>query len=160
MTKSYQNKELHTSQRQAVIKLIEEKIKGKKLIKSWIPISLLTVNTKLIPKVLAERLRFPSLTSKDQTAYVKGRFISEGGRLILNILEIFDNLKIKRFLMTLDIEKAFDSLNHLFLITMLQKYGFKEGFIKWMPNLIQNQESCVINRGATKNYFKLERGTR
>ena len=78
ITKSYQNKELHTSQRQAVIKLIEEKIKGKKLIKSWIPISLLTVNTKLIPKVLAERLRFPSLTSKDQTVYVKGRFIIEG----------------------------------------------------------------------------------
>ena len=62
--------------------------------------------------------------------------------------------------MTLDIEKAFDAVNHLFSITMLQKCGFKEGFIKWMPNLIQNQESCVINRGATTNYFKLERGTR
>ena len=58
-----------------------------------------------------------------------------------------------------DIEKAFDSVNHLFLITALEKYGFKEDFIKWIQILIQSQESCVIDGGAT-NYFKLERGTR
>ena len=62
--------------------------------------------------------------------------------------------------MALDIEKAFDSVNHLFLITALEKYGFKEDFIKWIQILIQNQESCVINGEATTNYFKLERGTR
>ena len=101
-----------------------------------------------------------SLVSKNQTAYVKGRFISEGGRLISDILEISDNLKIKGFLMTLDIEKAFDSVNHLFLITALEKYGFKEDFIKWIQVLIRNQESCIINRGPTTNYFKPERGTR
>ena len=62
--------------------------------------------------------------------------------------------------MTLDIEKAFDSLNHLFLITALEKYDLKEDFIKWIQTLIQNQESCVINGGTRTNYFKLERGTR
>ena len=49
--------------------------------------------------------------------------------------------------MTLDIEKAFDLVNHLFLITALEKYGFKEDFIKWKQILIQNQDSCVINGG-------------
>ena len=49
--------------------------------------------------------------------------------------------------MTLDIEKAFDLVNHLFLITALEKYGFKEDFIKWKQMLIQNQDSCVINGG-------------
>ena len=60
-------------------------------------------------KVLDERLKevLPSLISKNQTAYVKGRFISKGGRLISYILEISDNLKMKLFLMTLDIEKGF-----------------------------------------------------
>ena len=114
ITKSYQNGELSTSQRQAVIKLIEKKGKDKKLIKNWRPISLLNLDTKLISKVLAERLKkvLPYLISKNQTAYVKGRFISEGGRLISDILEISDNLKIKGFLMTLDIEEAFDLVNY------------------------------------------------
>ena len=62
--------------------------------------------------------------------------------------------------MALDIEKAFDSANHLFLITVLEKYGFKEDFIKWIQILIQNQESCAINGGTTAKYFKLERGTK
>ena len=67
-------------------------------------------------KVLDEGLKevLPSLISKNQTAYVKGRFISKGGRLISDIHEISDNLKIKGYLVTLDTEKAFDLVNHLF----------------------------------------------
>ena len=79
----------------------------------------------------------PSLISSDQTAYVKGRFISEGGRLISDVLEISDKLQIKGFLMTVDIEKAFDSINHCFLIKVLEKYGFKKDFIKWIK-ILQN----------------------
>ena len=116
----------------------------------------------LISNVLAERLKNipPSFISKNHTACVKGKFSDEGDRLMSDILEISDNLKIKGFLMTLDIEKAFNSVNHLFLITALEKYGFKEDFIKWMQILIRNQESCVINGGTATNYFKLERNTR
>ena len=62
--------------------------------------------------------------------------------------------------MTLDTEKSFDQVNHLFLITALEKYGFKADFIKWIQTLMPNQEPCVINRGTATNYFKLERGTR
>ena len=51
--------------------------------------------------------------------------------------------------MTLEIEKVFGLVNHLFLITALEKYAFKEDFIKWIQILIQNQESCVINGGTT-----------
>ena len=50
--------------------------------------------------------------SNQQTAYVQKRFISEGGRLISGIIETCSNLKIDRYLVTMDIEKAFDSLEH------------------------------------------------
>ena len=42
------------------------------------------------------------------------------------------------------------------IFTALEKYDFKEDFIKW----IQSQESPFIIIGeTTTNYFKLERGT-
>ena len=104
ITKAFHRGELSHSQKQVVIKLVEKKDRDKKFIKNWRPISLLNIYTKLISKVLAERLKnvLPSLISADQTAYVKGRFISEGGRLISDALEICHKLQIKSFFMTVD----------------------------------------------------------
>ena len=64
------------------------------------------------------------------------------------------------FLVAIDIEKDFDSVNHHFLITILEKIGFGTEFIEWIKVLLNNQESCVINGGKTSKYFKLKRGTR
>ena len=44
--------------------------------------------------------------------YVKYRFICEAGRLTSNIIAVSDALNIDGFLVTVEIEKAFDSLNH------------------------------------------------
>ena len=101
------------------------------MIKNWEAISLLNIDTKVVSKVLAERLKnvLSSLISSHQTAYVKGRFISQSGRLILDVLEISDKLQIKCFLMTVDIEKAFGSINHCFLIKVLEKCGFEKDLI-------------------------------
>ena len=123
--------ELSISQRQAVIKLIEKKDRDKRFIKNWRPISLLNVNAKIISKAMALRLKnvLPSIISTNQTAYVNKRCISESGRLISDILEICDKQKIGGFLVTMDIEKAFDSLVHNFLLTVLAKFGFGNNFL-------------------------------
>ena len=62
--------------------------------------------------------------------------------------------------MTVNIEKAFDSINHSFLMCVLKKIGFDNEFQKWIQILMKNPELCVINGGKTTLYFKLERGTR
>ena len=103
--------QIHVAQqRQAVIKLIEKKDKDKRFIKNWRPISLLNVDYKIISKALALRLKkvLPNLISPQQMACVENRFIDESGRLIADIIKITDSLNKEGFLVTMDIEKAFD----------------------------------------------------
>ena len=81
--KSFISGELSTSQKQAVIKLIEKRDRDKRLIKNWCPVSLLNIDTKLISKVVAIRLKkvLNNLISENQIAYLNDRFISKGGIL-------------------------------------------------------------------------------
>ena len=159
---SKRKKVLSISQRQAIIKLIEKPNKGKRFIENWRPISLLNVDQKIISKALASRLKkvLPSLIGPGQTAYVDGRFIGESERLIADIIETSNLENIKGYLLAIDFEKAFDSLNHNLLLAALEKFGFGFDFIDWIKILINKQESCVINGGRTTRYFNLERGTR
>ena len=120
------------------------------------------MDQKIISKALAIKLKkiFPVLISPGQTANVNGRFIGESGRLVSDIIEIHDIEKLSGYLMTIDFEKDFDSMNHTFLIASLKKYCFVDNFIDWIKILLKNQESCVINGGHKTKYFKLERGAR
>ena len=56
----------------------------------------------------------PFLISSNQTAYVEGKFISKGRRRFSDILQVTDFLKLRGLLVTVDIKKGFDSVNHLF----------------------------------------------
>ena len=153
---------LSISQRQAVIKLIEKKDRDKIYIKNWRPISLLNVDTKNILKALAAKLKqvLPTIISSNQTAYVNKRCISESGRLISDIIEVCGKKNIGGYLVTMDIEKAFDSLDHGFLVHVLNKFGFGSNFISWIKLLLNSQQSCVINGGIITPYFNLEKGAR
>ena len=75
-------------------------------------------------------------------------------------MEISDTLKLDGILATIDIQKAFDSVDHSFLISTLERYQFSNRFLKWVKILLKNQESCIINGGNTTKHFKLEKGTR
>ena len=76
---------------------------------------------KLISKVLASRLKsvISTIVNENQVAYVNNRFIGESGRLISDVLKITNSLDIEGLLMIVDIENAFDSINHSFLMCVL-----------------------------------------
>ena len=156
------SKKLITSQRQAFIKLTVKEDKDKRFIKSWRPISLLNIDYKIISKAFSVRLKnvLQLLISSQQTAYVANRCISESRRLISDLLDVTEKFKTKGYLVTIDIEKAFDSLDHSFLLTTLGKFGFGTDFIDWIEIFLNYQESCVINGGVTTQYFKLEKSAR
>ena len=81
----------------------------------------------------------PNLISNNQNAYIANRFISEESRLISDILEVTDILNMEGYLLTINIEKAFDNVDHYFLPAILDKYGFKKNFLRWIETLLNNQ---------------------
>ena len=53
--------------------------------------------------------------------------------MISDILEIAKTLALlEGFLVTKDIEKAFHSVNHCFLLPILRKFGFGIDFVSWI----------------------------
>ena len=159
---SYDEGELSSSQKQAVITLIEKKDKDKRYIRNWRPILLLNVDLKIASKALALRIKpvLKNVICHNQTAYIKDRYIGESIRLVQDIIEYVDREEEEAILFSTDIEKAFDSVNHNFIFATLEKFGFGPEFIQWVKTLLKNGQICVMNNGKSIGYFNLERGTR
>ena len=122
-------KALSTSQ---IIRFIERPNNNKQFISNCRPILLLNVDQKVISKTLAARLKkfLPFLIGPDQTAYVNARFLGKRGRLMAYVIEICDLEQLKGYLVAIDFEKTFDSLNHNFLIIAFEYYGFGSDFVE------------------------------
>ena len=73
---------------------------------------------KIATKTLACRLEktLPTLISKSQTGYVKGRHIGENIRLISDLMYFTEHSNTSGIALFLDFEKAFDSLEWSFLL--------------------------------------------
>ena len=72
-----------------------------------------------------------------------------------------DLLDIRGYLVTMVIEKAFDSSNLIrwswISVKSFKIFGFGQNFIHWVKLLLNNQQSCAINGGFTTQYFNLEK---
>ena len=71
--------------------------------------------------------------------------------MVSDILEISNSLTLEGFLVTVDREKAFDSVNHCFLLQILRSFGFGIDFVSWIKTILNNQESCIVNGGKEQN---------
>ena len=61
----------------------------------------------------------------------------ESVRLISDILEYTDDNKIEAVLSSADFEKAFYSIDHCFLFSVLKTFGFGPNFIQWLRTLFK-----------------------
>lgn len=159
--KAYDTGEMSTSQRQAVITLLD-KGKDRTLLKNWRPISLLNTDYKIASKAIAQRLTkyLHKIIHPNQAGYVKGRNISENIRTLLDILDYLKQTDKPGILINIDFKKAFDSIEWTFLREVLKKFNFGNSFIHWIEVFYKNISSCMINKGKTSQYFELKRGVR
>ena len=112
---SFTTGSLSTSQREAVITLIEKK--DKEIYKNWRPISSINVDTKIASKALAVGMEnvLTSIVHCNQTAYVKGRYIGESIRLIRTYCSTQKNTVLVEFCFLQILRKPLTPLNtHLF----------------------------------------------
>jgi len=121
-------------QKRGVITLIPKKGKNKLLIKNWRPITLLNTDYKILAKLLALRIEtvMPFIICDDQTGYIKGRFIGQNIRIIEDTIIIANENNIPGIILTIDFEKAFDSISWSFIEKALYAYNFGVNYIKWI----------------------------
>lgn len=157
---SLQNGAMSSSQRNGVITLIPKKDKDILYLKNYRPISLLTVDYKILAKTIANRLKkcLDSLIHSDQSGFLKGRNIGNNVRLIIDMIEYTKSNDIPGAILLLDIQKAFDSVSHSFLFKVLSKFNFSENFISWIKVLYAERKSYLINYGNLTNQIDMQRG--
>ena len=157
---SMSNGMLSQSQRNGIITLLPKKGKDPLYIKNYRPITLLTVDYKIIAKCLANRLkkRMETLINPDQSGFLKGRNIGANIRLILDIIEHTESNNLPGSIVLLDIEKAFDSVKHDFLLRVLKYFNFGDKFISWIKVIYSGRQSYVMNNGFLTERIAMERG--
>ena len=105
-------------------------------IKNWRPITLLNVDYKIFAHIIKNRIikALPSVISKAQSGFQAGRSTNDNLILMALTLDHFnDNPEDGGFVLQADLEKAFDSVSHKFLFTVLQNMGFGN----YLVNLIK-----------------------
>ena len=146
----YDIEQLSISQRRGVITLLPKGDESLTHLYNWRPITLLNVDYKIASKAIAKRIEpiLNKLVHSDQTGFVKRRYIGENIRLISDIMEQTKKLNSTWFLISVDFQKAFDSLEWSCIQSALEGYNFGEGIVKWIQLFYKDIESAVMNNGC------------
>jgi hypothetical protein len=127
------------------------------------PIALANFKYKIISKILADRLAqiLPSIISKEQRGFIKGRQIKDCICLTSEIVNMLHkksyggNLAIK-----IDIAKAFDTIDWNFLLNVLKAFGFHSTFCNWIKVILESAKLSISINGKQEGYFSCSRGVR
>ncbi|KAL0149602.1 hypothetical protein M9458_055129 [Cirrhinus mrigala] len=146
----------------ASISLIYKKGKDPLSCASYRPISLLSVDVKILAKILARRLEsvMPKIISEDQTGFIGGRHSYSNIRRLLGVILSPSSSNIPEAIISLDAEKAFDRVEWDYLLFCLRQFGFNTNLISWIRLLYSSPCASVCTNNQRSIPFPLFRGTR
>ena len=94
----------------------------------------------------------------DQTGFMKGRNIGCNIRTIIDLIDYCDANDIPGSIILLDIEKAFDSVEHDYLFEVLKAFNLGSNFIQWIKSFYCERKSYICNNGFLSKGICMERG--
>ena len=80
---------------------------------------------------------------------------------LLSIVEkIRSNLDKKMFScgIFVDLEKAFDTVNHSILLSKLEHYGIRSNALQWLSNYLTNRSQCLSANEIKSSSLKINCG--
>lgn len=123
---------------------------------------MLNVDYKVFTSILSKRIEniLPGLIHLDQTGFTWQRQTQDNVRRTLHIISHITQHNIESAILSLDAEKAFDSVRWSFLYKVLEKFGFHRSIIDTFRTLYERPSARIKISGDLTNSFILERGTR
>lgn len=145
-----------------LMKIIYKRKGDRTLLKNFRPITMFNADLKILAKVLANRLKnvLPSIIETNQAYGVIGRDIADITSSIRDVVSYVSGENKNDYVISLDFEKAFDRVEHGFLFSILEQFGFGENFIKWLQILYKDALTKVKCNGFLTDAFILTRSIR
>jgi hypothetical protein len=131
-------------------------------LKNWRPISLLSNFYKILSRAINNRLKTVAnrVLSRAQKGFTRSRQIQE---VILNIDETVSKCnreKLKAAMICVDQAKAFDSVDHQYMLKVFRFFNFGPKFIGWLQTIGTGRKACLILCGGkTTDSFDILKGT-
>ncbi|XP_058099686.1 uncharacterized protein LOC131244037 [Magnolia sinica] len=119
---------MHRTFTASLISLLPKNLTAKGFV-AYLPISLCNVIYKIFSKILASRLSkiLPRLISMEQGDFVKGRSITENVTMALEAMRNIDRkARGGNLILKLDLEKAYDRVDWVFLKKVMRRFGFSD----------------------------------
>ena len=119
------------------------------------PISLENVISRIVSKVMANRLKFilPNVISDNQSAFVLGRQITDNTSVAFDILHRMRNKRTRKkglMAVKLDISKAYDRVEWNFLRQMMVRLGFDERWVELTLEIVRKAKYSILINGEPK----------
>ena len=138
------------------------KVNNPETVNDFRPISLLNTSIKLLTKILAERLQaiILQIIHANQYGFIKSRTIQDCLAWCFEYIHQCHQSKKEIIILKLDFAKAFDTIEHTAMLSMMTHLGFPARWIQWMEMIFKSGTSSILLNGVPGKKFHCKRGVR